>query len=74
MDHQRGLGALLDLDEPLIPQLLMCVEDGVFLLEQLRGGLAAGIGSFRAGLAARSGAQQQAQAEGKGGCTFDIHL
>ena len=37
-------------------------------------GLAAGIGSFRAGLAARSGAQQQAQAEGKGGCTFDIHL
>ena len=52
----------------------MCVEDGVFLLEQLRGGLAAGIGSFRVGLAARSGAQQQAQAEGKGGCTFDIHL
>ncbi len=60
--------------ENLIPQLLMCAEDGVFLLEQLRGGLAAGIGSFRAGLAARSGAQQQAQAEGKGGCTFDIHL
>ena len=58
----------------MIPQLLMCVEDGVFLLEQLRRGLAAGIGSFRAGLAARSGAQQQAQAEGKGGCTFDIHL
>ena len=52
----------------------MCAENGVFLLEQLRGGLAAGIGSFRAGLAARSGAQQQAQAEGKGGCTFDIHL
>ena len=52
----------------------MCVEDGVFLLEQLRRGLAAGIGSFRVGLAARNGAQQQAQAEGKGGCTFDIHL
>ena len=44
------------------------------LLGPVRGGLAAGIGSFRAGLAARSGAQQQAQAEGKGGCTFDIHL
>ena len=60
--------------ENLIPQLLMCAEDGVFLLEQLCRGLAAGIGSFRAGLAARSGAQQQAQAEGKGGCTFEIHL
>ena len=53
--------------ENLIPQFLMRAEDGVFLLEQLRRGLAAGIGSFRAGLAARSGAQQ-AQAEGKGGC------